>query len=171
VTFADPQKPQAVSLTDDRLKEYDTAKGKARNLSDPCKKFLQSLGIKNPNDVLKGLDKQRAFDGMASTLSLDAAGLQKGNLLSVAGAFAAAKEDREKGFVTLYAMTAIEGGDRTGYHVYFGDLPITADTVLHEVIHSFTRLDDDALAKAAGVYRKGSDSSEEFNKALVKNCF
>ena len=167
-----PQNP--VALSGDRLKEYVAARNKARNLSDTCKKFLQGLGIENPNDVLGALGKQRAFDGMASTLSLDAAGLQKGNPLSVAEAFGAAKEDREKGIIgPLYAMTAIEGGDRTRYNVYFSDMPITADTVLHEAIHSLTKLDDDALAKAAGVTKipKGSSSSEEFNKALVKNCF
>jgi hypothetical protein len=167
-----PQKPAV--LTGDRLREYEAARNKARTLSDPCKKFLQGLGIRNPNDVISALGKQRAFDGMTSTLSLDAAGLQKGNQLSVDVAFAAAKEDREKGIGgELFAMTALEGGDRTRYNVYFSDLPITSDTVLHEAIHSLTRLDDDALAKAAGVTKipKGSSSSEEFNKALVKNCF
>ena len=94
--------------------------------------------------------------------------------MSVREAFEAAKEDRERGIaVAVYAMTAGEGGDRTRYHVYFGDLAITADTVFHEGIHSYTKLDDDTLAKLAGVTNipKGSSTSEEFNKLLVKNCF
>ena len=169
--FVSPQKPQAVSLNGKRIEEYQNARRNAVGLSDPCKNFLQRLGIKNPYDIVTAIGNQRAFDGMASTLSLDAAGLQMGNGLSVAGAFNAAKEDRERGLGTLFAMTAIDGGERTRYHVYFSDLPITADSVLHEAIHSFTKLDDDALAKAAGVFHEGTDSSEEFNQALVKNCF
>ena len=40
----------------------------------------ESSGLVTLIDI-KALGKQRAFDGMASTLSLDAAELQKGNLL------------------------------------------------------------------------------------------
>ena len=72
--------------------------------------------------------------------------------------------------ITVYAQTAIPGGERTRYHVYFSDLPITADTVLHEAVHSASLLDDDQLAEKAKV-PVGSESSGNFNDALKQNCF
>jgi hypothetical protein len=171
-----PQNSGRVPLTGDREKEYKSAREGARKVagkpSNKCKDFLSHLGIKNLKDVLGAINKQRAFDGMASTLSVEEAGLAEqgqGGLLTVADAFAAAKEDR---FI-LYAQTAMHGGKATRNDVYFSDLPITADTIMHEAIHSLTGLDDDELAKAAGVTSvpKGSGSSAEFNKKLIANCF
>ena len=159
-------------LSGDRKKEWERSRERAKEAlkTKKCQDFLGTLGLK-ADDVKKALEKQKAFDGMLSTISMDAAGLHKGNFLSVAQVFQAVKEDRERGLgVAVHAVTAIEGGEKTRYHVYFSDLPITADIVLHEAIHSASLLDDDQLAARAKV-PVGSESSDEFNEALKRNCF
>ncbi|HEV8431029.1 MAG TPA: RHS repeat-associated core domain-containing protein, partial [Pyrinomonadaceae bacterium] len=111
---------------------------------DSCKKFLLEHGI-NPKALLGAINKQRAFDGLKSTLTALKAGL-------VPRGDAMASWTVKKVF-EIKDPIAATGSHRlaTRYDVYYGNgmgNPVT--TVIHEALHSLTRLNDFDLAVKIG---------------------
>ena len=143
-------------LTGDRLNAYNNARAGAlaalKNNAD-CKKFLlENFGL-SASRVARAVRGQRAFDGLTSTINAADAGLvthsdpragyQVKDLFTPTG----------KGIIGALQAGYASREDRgaTQRDIYFGYYGFEASTIIHETLHSFTGLDDDALdAKAGG---------------------
>lgn len=161
----------AVLSKKDQLK-YDEKKKKAttRFESDPCQTFLKSKGF-DVDKVREALEKQVAYDGLKSTISLEDAGVTEyigvyGKTTSVA---------TELGRSGAYAATG-SWKEETKFNVYYGNKK-GFDHILHEALHSATRLGDPALGAKLGIVNKKTGEplikdggpTEEISKVLKKN--
>ena len=102
--------------------------------------------------VASAVRRQRAFDGLTSTISAADAGLVPH--------WDSRAEYQVKDFF-VPAKTAYIGALQAGYasredrgatqrDVYYGYYGFEASTVIHETLHSFTGLDDDTLTEKLG---------------------
>jgi hypothetical protein len=108
--------------------------------------------IEHRSHVARAVLQQRAFDGLTSTITAANAGLvthsdpragyQLKDLFTPTG----------KGIIGALQAGYASREDRcaTQRDIYFGYYGFEASTIIHETLHSFTGLDDDALDKKAG---------------------
>lgn len=141
-------------LTGDRLNAYNNAHAGALAAlkNADCKKYLLDTFGLSASRLAKAVRGQRAFDGLTSTISAADAGLvphfdsragyQVKDLFTPTG----------KGIIGAiqagYASPEDRGASQRD--IYFGYYGFEASTIIHETLHSFTGLDDDALDKKVG---------------------
>lgn len=140
-----------------------------------CRDFLRSHGI-DPDELIKAIRKQRGFSASESTLTAFRAGILP-------------KGDKEANLTVQqinarYRVVAVTGmyRDRTRYNVYFGNgMGNPTMTVMHEALHSLTRLNDFDLGVKLGLiheHNKGAyvsgrqDASADIAGYLAENgCY
>jgi len=144
------------AMTEEQAKMHEDAKEKAKKAvkSERCRAFLASKGI-DADKVLAAIDKQRGFNGLKSTLTLHQAGIVK----KLTDKFA---RDTIADYFSFRKVFAAVGTYRlkTRYDVYFNDPQIIdnpALTVIHEALHSVTRMSDFDLAFKIGAITKDGD--------------
>jgi RHS repeat-associated protein len=142
-------------LTGDRLEAYKNGRAgalEALKNNSACKTFLlEKFGL-SAGAVATAVGRQRAFDGLTSTITAADAGLVP-------------HSDPRAGYQVkdLFTPTGsgIVGAIQAGYaspedqgatqrDIYFGYYGFEASTIIHETLHSFTGLDDEALDQKAG---------------------
>ena len=135
---------QRVPLSGDQAKAYKDAKNAAEAglKNAECQKFLREHGI-DPKEIASALKRLKAYDGTKSTLSIADAGLYP---YGEPDSKVAVRDHFNNPDLEIYAETAVVGGEKTRYDVYFGTHPIGSSTVLLEAMHSATTLDDYDLA-------------------------
>jgi hypothetical protein len=142
-------------LTGDRLEAYKNARARALEIlknSKSCKTFLlQKLGL-STGAVARAVRRQRAFDGLTSTISAADAGLvphsdSRANY-QVKDLFVPTGRGYIGALQAGYASREDRGASQRD--VYYGYYGFDAVTVIHETLHSFTGLDDDALYNKLG---------------------
>lgn len=132
-----------------------------------CETWLAGQGI-NVTDVSNALAWQRPFDGRRSTITALKAGLAKpGYLIAFDPVY------RLFAYVSNSAMTGIRS-EATRYDVYLNwDEGFGSRTLIHEALHSATRLDDIDLAfKLTGkVFDRDHPevASQAIDNVLLKN--
>jgi len=158
-------------LTGDRRKEYVAARNVAHNRlhsSKECREFLKSQGI-SANDVAKTLNRQIAYDGTKSTISMAGAGLLPESdpdaKMSVPDFLKTFRVD---------AIVALAGGSKTRNDVYYGDKPFTAEMIIHEALHTLLGVNDIDLGLKLGMtiseaWEMMKTSSHKISDLLVKN--
>ncbi|HEV2707198.1 MAG TPA: hypothetical protein VGV59_14855, partial [Pyrinomonadaceae bacterium] len=160
-SFAPQTQGTRAPLTGDNRTQYRNERDRLLNIlknSDSCKAFLKDkLGL-SASRIANAVRGQRAFDGTASTISTEAAGIQ-----SSKGLFAGMSVQQFFETLTPDAAAAVYASGRgsTPRDVYYAPSGLNAATILHETLHTFygsTYPDDKSLATKLGV------SDEDFNR-------
>jgi hypothetical protein len=130
----------------------------------PCAKFLQEkLGL-SARRIAKAVRNIRAFDGTASTVSMGDAGL-----LPHTDKLAKMRVDEFfQGYLPSAAYAAYASREDKGASqrdVYFG-YTFKAEDILHETLHMFTGLGDEALGDRLGVPVKPGEDTGAISIAL-----
>jgi len=137
-----------VALEGKPLKDWETNRENAKKevARKPCMDFLKSRGI-SPQAVLNAIAKQRPLDGLRSTLTMQAAGIVRKANIYARWTVQEFFERRNPVAATANAKLA------TRFNVYFGSswAPNPTMTIIHEALHSVTRLDDMGLAYKLGL--------------------
>jgi hypothetical protein len=141
-------------LTGRRLQEYTDAKNRVLDRlknSDSCKSFLlEKLGL-SAGAVSSAVNRQRAFDGLTTTITAADAGLvphidprtnQPHSLANKAVKDLFTGKGRPDAMQAGFASNEDRGASQRD--IYYG-WDFDSSTVLHETLHSFTGLDDASL--------------------------
>ena len=151
------------SLSGNQLQSYLKSRGKARdnlrNSKSPCAELLAKLNL-TVDQLIAALDNQQAFSGPASTnISTQEAGILGPVDKTATGMARTILEEELTWSVGEYfgnrprtkAMTAIFGANPN--HVYFRSKEWSDKQwlIVHEALHSTTRMGDIALAGALGL--------------------
>jgi hypothetical protein len=158
-TSITPRALQRIPLTGDgldRFKEDRTELLKLlRNRKSDCAKYLmKTLGL-SASRVADAVLGQRVFDGTASTLSMEDAGLLPRGYSSSKSGFALSSTMSVQSFFALPIAAAVTakfikvGTGATLRDVYYNPNNIDQVTILHETLHMFLGQDDPGLGVKA----------------------
>jgi hypothetical protein len=156
-----PQNDGRARLTAEQLYVYERVRKNAYNLAknpldglNPCSHFLNRSGVPF-TDVLKALQFQKPYDGPRSTISRRNAGLAPaGNPAENETASTIFQGERNTAATAIYK-------ERTRYDVYLNLFNYDETTLIHEALHSATKMNDVQLAELL----TGKDFSSDFFKS------
>lgn len=166
-------------LTGGDLRWYEGRRRYAKELIRPGTKCGDFLAANfEYTEVARALDAQRPYDGLRSTITLKQAGIvSPGYDSPVIPGYDADEALREianrpvyKHLVNDRAAAAINN-PATRYEVYFNPRKMTANTLIHEALHSATRLYDTELAeRLTGItFNNWIDASIAISEVLALN--
>jgi len=155
-----PQRSGRVPLSGEKLDEYLKARESLLSLLEDddsdCSKYLKkTLGVTGSR-VARTVRNQRPFNGDASTLSLEDAGiLPRNSVTSEEGIVISSKMPVNEFFALRVAIAASAGFARrsTGADardVYFAPVIFTEEEILHESLHILLGASDADLKKRKG---------------------
>ena len=169
-TIGSNQQGRKVALNREDQRKYNLAKADALKFSDQCTDALKRAGF-SMADLTDAINKQKPYDGLRSTINVVDAGVIPDNfsdpkisnatLLQVDLFFQVAALSNHD----AAAMTGIFK-ESTRYDVYYDPSSISSRRIIHEALHSLSRLNDADLAKRLGRVdqdkRVGSDFVNDY---------